>query len=87
MTVSDKLRDYVTENFLFGNTDYNLNNNDSFIEKGIIDSTGVLELVTYVEENFNLRIADEEIVPDNLDSIAKLTTFIKKKANRVVNVS
>ncbi len=52
---------------------------ESFIEKGILDSTGVLELLQYVEEAFGIRVADQEIVPDNLDSLNKLTTFVGKK--------
>ncbi|MBC8184866.1 acyl carrier protein [candidate division KSB1 bacterium] len=79
MKVDVQVRDFVNENFLFGNTNVTFNNNDSFIEKGIIDSTGVLELVSFVEEKFNFRVNDEEIIPDNLDSITNLTTFIQKK--------
>ncbi len=79
MSVGTQVRDFVNENFLFGNTNVTFTNNDSFIENGIIDSTGVLELVSFVEEKFNFRIKDEEIIPDNLDSIKNLTTFIQKK--------
>ena len=87
MIIQHQLRDYVKENFLFGNPNTNINNDDSFIEKGIIDSTGVLELVSFVEEKFNFRIHDEEIIPDNLDSISKLTSFITRKSNETSDVS
>ncbi|HOW84893.1 MAG TPA: acyl carrier protein [Candidatus Aminicenantes bacterium] len=52
---------------------------DSFLEKGILDSTGVLELVGYVEKEFGIRVEADEIVPDNLDSVAKLVKFIRAK--------
>jgi acyl carrier protein len=53
---------------------------DSFLEKGILDSTGVLELVGYIEKTFAIRVEADEIVPDNLDSIQKLVAFIGRKA-------
>jgi len=49
------------------------------MEKGIIDSTGVLELLEFIEDRFNIRVEDEEVVPDNLDSLIKLTSFIERK--------
>lgn len=52
---------------------------DSFLEKGILDSTGVLEVVGYIEKEFGIRVEADEIIPDNLDSVNKLTTFILKK--------
>ena len=52
---------------------------DSFIESGILDSTGVLELLQYIEEKFTFRVADDEIVPENLDSLNKLAAFIARK--------
>jgi acyl carrier protein len=52
---------------------------DSFLEKGILDSTGVLEVVGYIEKEYGIRVESDEIIPDNLDSINKLTAFIRKK--------
>jgi len=54
---------------------------DSFIESGILDSTGVLELLQYIEERFAFRVADDEIVPDNLDSLNRLVGFISRKTS------
>jgi len=79
MAIGDQVRDFVTEKFLLGDPNINIDNSDSFIEKGIVDSTGVLELVSFVEEEFNFKVSDEEIIPDNIDSIKNLTTFIQKK--------
>ena len=56
-----------------------LNDDDSFLEKGVIDSTGVLELVNFIEETFNINVEDEDLVPDDLDSLNKLTFYIRKK--------
>ncbi|WP_233490222.1 acyl carrier protein [Thiocapsa marina] len=56
-----------------------LDNDDSFLDKGIIDSTGILELVTFLEQEFGIQIADEELLPENLDSIDRLVNFIHRK--------
>jgi len=60
-----------------------LRDDDSFLEKGIIDSTGVLELVAFIEENFGIKVEDEELIPENLDSIDNLVTFINSKKSLV----
>ena len=75
----NKVRRFIFENFLFGEQDNSLGDDDSFLEKGVIDSTGVLELVTFLEESFEIKIADEELVPENLDSVNNLLTLINKK--------
>ena len=76
--IEQELRAFVVENFLFGQ-DGNLCNDDSFLENGIIDSTGILELVSYLEEQYKIEVADQELVPENLDSIANLARFVCKK--------
>jgi len=75
----DKIRSYIFENFLFDESDNNLGDEDSLLEKGIIDSTGVLELVMFLEENFNFNVHDDELIPENLDSVNNLVAFIDKK--------
>ena len=74
-----QIRDYIVENFLFGDTDTKFSDDDSFMENGFIDSTGILEVITYIEENFNFKIKDDELIPDNLDSINNLVRFITSK--------
>jgi acyl carrier protein len=59
----------------------------SFLDKGIIDSTGVIELVAYLETTFNIRVEDEEIIPDNLDSVSKLTGFVLSKLQNMKNAN
>ena len=74
-----QLRDYIVENFLFGDTETKFTDNDSFMEKGIIDSTGILEVITYIEENYEIKIEDDELIPENLDSISNIVNFIDRK--------
>ena len=81
--IKRKLNVFIRDKFLLGNKGVVLNDYDSFLEKGIIDSTGVLELVNYIEETFGIKIDDEELIPDNLDSLDKLTNFITKKIEYV----
>ncbi len=81
MQQKDVIRAFVIENFLYGQDDHTLTDEVSFLEKGIIDSTGVLELVSFVEEKFGFAVTDDEIIPDNFDSIGKLADFVAKKAS------
>jgi acyl carrier protein len=79
MSTVQKLRRYVLETYLFTTDDKALANSDSFLDKGIIDSTGILELVMFLEQEFRVQVADEELVPENLDSIERLARFIERK--------
>ena len=78
-TTALKIRDFIIENFLFGDSSNGLQDTDSLLEKGIIDSTGVLELVSHLEETYGIRVEDEELIPENLDSIANVTDFLLRK--------
>ena len=73
------LRDYIVENFLFGDTEAQFTDDDSFMEKGILDSTGILDLILFLEENFDIKVEDDELIPENLDSINNLVAFIGRK--------
>lgn len=72
------IRTFVIDNFLFGQ-DGQLGNDDSFLDTGIIDSTGVLELVGFLEKRFEIAIEDDELVPDNLDSVTRIARFVERK--------
>ena len=76
-----ELRHFITANFLFGDESgrFTFSDDDSFQELGIIDSTGILELVGHVQEKYAIAISDEELVPDNLDSVSKVARFIDRK--------
>jgi len=77
--IEQKIRDFIRDNFLMGEDDGNLSSNDSLLEKGIIDSVGILELVSFLEETFEIKVEDEELVPENLDSIAFIVNYIQHK--------
>lgn len=81
--IKRKINAFIRNKFLKGDKNVVLNDHDSFLEKGVIDSTGVLELVDYIEETFRIKIDDEELIPDNLDSLEKLTNFITEKIRYV----
>jgi acyl carrier protein len=76
-TTKEKIRAFMIENFLFGE-ETDLKDDTSFLEEGIIDSTGVLELIEYLEEEFDIQIDDEDLIPENLDSLNNLEQFIAK---------
>jgi len=78
----DRLREFIHDNFLFGDSDMQIQDDTSFLDNGIIDSTGMLELVNFVEQQFEIRVLDDELMPDNFDSIAKLSKFIEKKLSQ-----
>lgn len=78
-TIKDAVKAFVIENFLFGDAAHPLADTDSLIENGIIDSTGILELVAFIEERYGIAVADADIVPANLDSLARISAFIASK--------
>ena len=76
--MKEQIREFIIENFLFGE-DGHLKDDTSFLDEGMIDSTGILELVSFLEEEFSISIADEELIPENLDSIQNVVTYLEKK--------
>ncbi len=74
-----EIRHFINENFLFGQANGDLGDEDSFLEGGIIDSTGVLELIGFIETNYGIEFDDADLVPENLDSISNLVRFIERK--------
>jgi acyl carrier protein len=77
--VIKQLREYIDANFFLEGGHEALGNDDSFLEKGVVDSTGVLELVNWMETTFGFQVDDTELIPDNLDSISRLAVFIERK--------
>ena len=77
-TTAQALQEFIKESFLFGQ-EITFTDDDSFLEMGIIDSTGVLELVMFLESNFGISVADDELVPENLDSINNIVRFVDVK--------
>jgi acyl carrier protein len=74
-----EIRAFLTETFFLGDDAAGLDGASSLIDSGIIDSTGVLELVGFLEEKYTIRITDEELVPENLDSIDHIVDFVSRK--------
>ena len=77
--VEDTIRKYVSENFLFNDGTYPYADDVSFLNEGIIDSMNILELVMFVEQNFKIKVADQDVVPDNFDSVSRLAMFVRNK--------
>ena len=77
-TIAGDVKRFVVENFLFGQPQ-ELANTQSFLDAALIDSTGVLELVGFIEQRYRITVEDRELVPDNLDSIENVTQFVQRK--------
>lgn len=78
MSLQGDIRMFVVENFLFGE-DGALKDDTSFLKEGILDSTGILQLVSFIEQQYEIAVGDDELVPENLDSIDKVSFFVDKK--------
>ena len=78
MSLHEDIREFIVDTFLFGE-DSGLKDDSSFLEEGIVDSTGIMQLVSYLQEQYLITVEDEELIPDNLDSIRKVMTFIEGK--------
>jgi acyl carrier protein len=84
MEVEMLIRNFIVENFLFGNRDAPLGDEDSFLQMGLIDSTGILEVVSFIEEKFGIKVEDDDLLPENLDSIRRLADFVARKRGSMV---
>jgi acyl carrier protein len=76
---TSRIRAFIVENFLFGDDGALVDDQASLIDADLVNSTGILELVSFLEAEFGLSIADPEIVPENLDSVARLAAFVERK--------
>ncbi|MBW6423281.1 acyl carrier protein [Rhizobium sp. XQZ8] len=72
------VREFIAENFLF-RADVEVSNSQSLLETGVMDSTGVLELIAFLEQTYGITVADNEIIPENLDSIDNMTRYLASK--------
>ena len=77
-SIRSAIRSFIEENFLFQIGDQKLADNQSLLEAGVVDSTGVLELVAFLEDTFHLQIADKDIIPQNLDTVDAITAFVER---------
>jgi acyl carrier protein len=83
--IETEIRQYIVDKLLFGRSDVAVAGDASFLESGLIDSTGVLELVAFLEEKFRIKVEDEDLIPANLDSVNALTRFVEAKAVALAN--
>ncbi|MEZ4590674.1 MAG: acyl carrier protein [Chloroflexota bacterium] len=83
MSVKTQIRQFIAENFLFNPDGFDLSDDASFLDEGVVDSTGTLELVLFVEETFGITVGDTEIEPDNFDSVNKLAAYIARKGTSI----
>ena len=74
---STRIRDYVARNLLFSENGFQYSDDASFLEEGIVDSMGIIELVTFVESQFGISVADRDLTPENFDSVNKLDAYIR----------
>ncbi|HEY1307307.1 MAG TPA: acyl carrier protein [Vicinamibacterales bacterium] len=79
MLLVPEIREFIVANFLFGLADQTLEDDDSFLASGIIDSTGVLELIGFLEKQYGITVENAELLPDHLDSVNKVASFVRRK--------
>lgn len=77
--IRSEITDFIVTNYLFGDAARTPADDDSLVEKGVVDSTGVLELIEFLESHFAIEVAETETVPQNLDTISNLTRFVLRK--------
>ena len=77
--IRSDLTGFIVDNYLFGDTTRAPGVDDSLVEGGIVDSTGILELIEYLESQFGIEVAETETIPENLDTIARMTHFVSGK--------
>ena len=80
MSETAAIRQFIADNFMMGEDGGELDDGDSLLDKGIIDSTGVLELVAFVEETFNFEVEDSDVVPENFDTISCMVSYVQRKS-------
>lgn len=80
-SIEETIRAYIAENILFSDNGYTHSDETSFLEEGIVDSMGIMELVMFVDEGFGITVEDEEVIPDNFDSVSRLAAYIRRKTS------
>jgi len=84
MDYLNEIREFVVDNFLFGDNSH-LTEDTSFLETGIVDSTGILEIVSFLEGKYNIAVEDDELLPENLDNLQSINLFLKRKLDQQKN--
>ena len=79
MQPREQIREFILKNYLFSTDEAALADEVSLMKTGIVDSTGVLELIMFLQERFGIEVADEEMIPENLDSVRSIVAFVARK--------
>jgi len=79
MRIEDQIKEYISKNLLYSDNGFPYDENVSFLDEGIVDSVGVMELVSFVEEDFKVHVEDLEITPANFDSVSKIAAYVRLK--------
>jgi acyl carrier protein len=79
MDIAAEIKDYIAKNLLYSSHGFQYPDDASFLEEGIVDSQGVMELVMFIEEKFGIIVEDQEIIPDNFDTVSRLANFVSQK--------
>ena len=79
MSLQSEIKQFLLQNFLFTSDESALGNSDSLMQKGVVDSTGILELIMHLEESYAIKVQDEEMLPSNLDSVDAIAAFVTSK--------
>ena len=80
MSIETQIKDYIARNLLFSDNGFPYGDEVSFLEEGIVDSIGVMELVAFVEENFSIKVDDLDVTPENFDSVIRMAAYIRRKS-------
>jgi acyl carrier protein len=77
--IQTTVRAFIVESYLFGEDDPDLTEDTSLLESGVVDSTGILELVSFIESTYGFRLPDEDMLPENLDSIDRIAAYVSRR--------
>jgi acyl carrier protein len=80
MSIEDQIKEYIANNLLFSDNGFPYDEGVSFLDEGIVDSVGVMELVAFVEERFGVKVNDLDVTPENFDSVSRLANYIRRKS-------
>lgn len=80
MEISAQIKNFIIDNFLFGESNH-FDENTDFFQKGILDSTGIIELVSFIEQSYNISVNDEELITENFSSLNRITNYIQSKVS------
>jgi len=79
MSIEQEIRSFILENYLFTDDESVLGSADLFLERGILDSTGILELIYFIEDEYEVKVEDKEMVPENLGSVERVVSYVQRK--------